>query len=320
MQTFQMSDPGFAESLAKVDPSTVRRAGCWGGLHIDKAVIEAGSWQELKLSYCVGSAGLAKHGNLRITFPPDSDWEDFQTRDPASDNYLSVEVASSERPFSNSQIAALAVSYVRLGERRSILVTVMDGKLRDGDLIHLRLGDKRRGGRGTRVQTFAEEGFHWRAFVCPEGTSACFEVGLVEHIVITPGPMSALRIIAPPAMPTGSSLPVMVRAEDAWGNVSVHVDQSASLKVFHSNRKTLASHFWWNCQPWAIYRATIKLKVAGKYRLRARSGACRTELLILAQDSADVTSRQVASESPPLRQGGSFPKTEAEHLHLIESS
>ena len=83
MQTFQMSDGGFAESLAKVDPSTVRRAGCWGGLHIDKAVLEAGSWQEVQLSYRVGSAGLAKHGNLRITFRLDSDWADFQTRDRA---------------------------------------------------------------------------------------------------------------------------------------------------------------------------------------------------------------------------------------------
>jgi hypothetical protein len=320
MQTFQMSDGGLAESLAKVDPSTVRGTGCWGGLHIDKAVLEAGSWQEVQLSYRVGSAGLAKHGNLRITFRLDSDWADFQTRDRAADNYLSVELASSERPFSNSQMAALAVSYERLGERRSILVTVMDGKLRDGDLIHLRLGDKRRGGRGTRVQTFAEEGFHWRAFVCPDGTSACSEVDLVDHIVIQPGPMSALRIIAPPAMTTGASLPVMVRAEDAWGNVSLGVDESASLEVFNPDRKTLASHFRWNCQPWAIYRTTIKLEVAGKYCLRARSGACRTELLVLAQDAADVTSPQVASKSPLLRQVGPFPETEAEDLHVIESS
>ena len=92
------------------------------------------------------------------------------------------------------------------------MVTVGRGKLRGGDLIHLRLGDKRRGGRGSRVKTFAEEGFHWRAFVCPDGTSACCEVDLVDHIVIQPGPMSALRIIAPPAMTTGASLPVMVRA------------------------------------------------------------------------------------------------------------
>jgi hypothetical protein len=106
------------------------------------------------------------------------------------------------------------------------VITVVRGKLRGGDLVHLRLGDKRRGGRGTRVQTFAEEEFHWRAFVCPDGTSACFEVDLVDHIVIQPGPMSALRIIAPPAMTTGASLPVMVRAEmrgetSVWASMRV---------------------------------------------------------------------------------------------------
>ena len=175
----------------------MRRAGCWGSLHVDKAVLEAGSWQELQLSYCVGSAGLAKHGKLSITFRSDSDWADLQTRDSSADNYLSVEFGSSERPFSDAQMTALTVSYERIGERRSIVVTVVRGNLRDGDLIHLRLGDKRRGGRGTRVQTFAEEGFHWRVFICPNGTSACFEVDLVDRIVIQPGPMSALRIIAP---------------------------------------------------------------------------------------------------------------------------
>jgi hypothetical protein len=315
---FQVSHTAFPDSLAKANLSTVRGAGCWGSLHVDKAVLEAGSWQELQLSYCVGRAGLAKHGTLRLTFRPDSDWADFQTRDPSADNYLSVEFGSSERPFSNVQMAALTVSYERLGQRRSIVITVVRGKLRGGDLVHLRLGDKRRGGRGTRVQTFAEKEFHWRAFVCPDGTSACCEVDLVDHIVIQPGPMSALRIIAPPAMTTGASLPVMVRAEDAWGNVSLGVDESASLEVFNPNRKTFVSHFRWNCQPWAIYRATINLEVPGKYHLRARSGACRTKFLVVAQDSTDATSRHVASSSSSFRADNPSP-IEGEDLHVIES-
>ena len=313
-----MSHTASPESLAKVDP----RGGAtsWGSLHVNKGVIEAGSWQELHLSYRVGSAGLAKSGNLRITFRPDSDWADFQTRDPAADNYLSVELASSERPFSNSQTAALAVSYERLGERRSMLVTVMGGKLRGGDLVRLRLGDKRRGGRGTRVQTFSEERFHWRSFVCPDGTSVSFEVNLVDHIVVEPGRISALRIIAPPAMPTGSSLPVMVRAEDAWGNVSAGVNQSASLEVFDPNRKVLVSHFRWNSQPWAIYRATINLEVPGKYHLRARSGVYVTEFLVLAQDSAELAyGRPCSSRASPLRGERLLPQTDAADLHLVES-
>ena len=169
------------------------------------------------------------------------------------------------------------------------------------------------------MQTFAEEGFHWRAFVCPDGTSACCEVDLVDHIVIQPGPMSALRIIAPPAMTTGASLPVMVRAEDAWGNVSLGVDESASLEVFNPDRKTFVSHFRWNCQPWAVYRATINLEVPGKYHLRARSGACRTKFLVVAQDSTDATSRHVASSSSSFGADNPSSPIEAEDLHVIES-
>ena len=314
-----MSLATLPESLAKANLSTVRRAGCWGSLHVDKPVLEAGSWQELHLSYCVGSAGLAKHGNLKINFGLDSDWADFQTRNPSADNYLSVEFGSSERPFFSAQMAALAASYERIGERRSIVVTVVRGNLKDGDLIHLRLGDKRRGGRGTRVQTFAEEGFHWRVFICPNGTSACFEVDLVDRIVIQPGPMSALRIIAPPAMTTGAFLPMMVRAEDAWGNVSLSVNESASPEVFNPNRKTSVSHFWWNCQPWAIYRATINLEVPGKYHLQARSGACRAKFVVVAQDSTDATSRRGDSSSSPFRADDPSSPVEAEDLHVSES-
>jgi hypothetical protein len=312
-----MSYPAFPEGLDKVELKTSRGAGCWGRLHVDKAVIEAGSWQEIRLSYCVGSAGLAKHGNLRINFRSDSDWADFQTRDPTADNYLSVELASSEWLDSDAQTKALAVSYERRGETRSIVVTVVGG--RAGDLVHLRLGDKRRGGRGTRVQTFAEKGFHWRAFVCPDGTSACFEVGPVDHIDIEPGPMSLLRIIAPPAMPTGSSLPVMVRAEDAWGNVSLGFDQSVSLKVFNPNRKILASNFWWTSQPWAIYRAMINLEVPGNYYLLARSGAYVTRFLVRAQNSADLPYERSVSSRSPFRGDRLSSPTEGENVQLVET-
>jgi hypothetical protein len=112
---------------------------------------------------------------------------------------------------------------------------------------------------------------------------------------------------------------VMVRAEDAWGNVSLGVNESAPLEVFNPNRKASVSHFWWNCQPWAIHRATINLDVPGKYHLRARSGACTAKFLVVAQDSTDATSRRGASSTSSFRADDLSSLIEAEDLHVVES-
>ncbi len=48
----------------------------------------------------------------------------------------------------------------------------MDGYLNAGDHILIRLGDRRNGGPGTRVQTFVEDGFRFRCYVDPLGDFA----------------------------------------------------------------------------------------------------------------------------------------------------
>ena len=47
----------------------------------------------------------------------------------------------------------------------------VDGYLKAGDHLILRFGDRRFGGPGTRVQTFVEQGFRFRCYVDPLGTS-----------------------------------------------------------------------------------------------------------------------------------------------------
>ncbi|HEY5954199.1 MAG TPA: hypothetical protein VIT18_07535, partial [Terrimicrobiaceae bacterium] len=263
-------------------------SGFLGSLYSDTRVVQAGSWRQIRLTYVVGIAGLAKGGSFKIVFRSDSDWADFQTWDPSGENYLSAEVVLRDSISEDRPAQILALRYDSTGDRKSILVTVVEGGLTAGDIIHVRLGDRRYGGRGTRVQTFAEERFLWRTLVDCDGVSGYSELDPAPELVITAGPPGNLRIIAAPTAPTGAAVPVLLRVEDWWGNVSEGLTERAFLEVCDPNGKTVVSSFEWGHEPWAIYRARLHLTTPGEYHLRAHSEACATDFVILAQDAAEL--------------------------------
>lgn len=60
--------------------------------------------------------------------------------------------------------------------QKAILIDIVDGYINPGDKIIIRTGDRRRGGGGTRVQSFVEKDFRFRLFVDPLGSSKFAEV------------------------------------------------------------------------------------------------------------------------------------------------
>jgi hypothetical protein len=122
--------------------------------------LETGSWNEIVLDYEVGAAGLADGGWFKATFKFYSDWALFQTSDPSAANYISAEYQSGKLVPGQSPatVQSLSVRFDQKGHERpfqkAIIVDVVDGYLNAGDHIILRIGDRRGGGPGTRVQTF----------------------------------------------------------------------------------------------------------------------------------------------------------------------
>jgi hypothetical protein len=53
--------------------------------------------------------------------------------------------------------------------QKAIIIDIVDGYLNPGDKIIVRLGDRRYGARGTRVQTFVEKDFRMRWYIDPVG-------------------------------------------------------------------------------------------------------------------------------------------------------
>ena len=190
--------------------------------NIDKLV--AGSWQEIVLDYEIGASGIADGAWLKVTFKFYSDWALFQTNDPKAANYVSAEYQAG--PLTPGQspatVQGLKVRFDQKGHERpfqkAVIVDTVDGFLKPGDHIIIRLGDRRHGGPGTRVQTFVENNFRFRCYVDPLGTSRFAPIPGDIALDVIPGTPARLILVGPRLVKLGEKCIVRLRAEDAWGN------------------------------------------------------------------------------------------------------
>ncbi len=196
---------------------------------VDKLV--AGSWQEIILDYEVGASGIADGAWLKATFKFYSDWALFQTTDPGAANYVSAEYQAGElaKGQSPATVQSLKVRFDQKGHERpfqkAIIVDTVDGFVKPGDHIIIRLGDRRFGGPGTRIQTFVEKGFRFRCYIDPLGTSRFCDIpGDIEFDII-PGVPAQIVISGSRLVKKGVAVPLRVRIEDGWGNTCWNLEK-----------------------------------------------------------------------------------------------
>ncbi|HEU5338105.1 MAG TPA: hypothetical protein VFU39_02355, partial [Sulfuricaulis sp.] len=213
--------------------------------------IVAGSWQEIVIDYELGASGMADGSWFKATFRFYSDWALFQTTEPSEANYVSAEYhASPTIPGqSPATVQYLKVRFDQKGHERpfqkAVIVDTFDGYLKAGDHIVIRLGDRRFGGPGTRVQTFVEQNFKIRCYVDPLGTSRFAAVNPDLVIQIVPGVPAQLQWAGSRIVKLGEKLPLRIRAEDEWGNTCwdrpEHVEITATLdgKPVYEKKTTL---------------------------------------------------------------------------------
>ena len=200
--------------------------------------LEAGAWAEILIDYEVGASGIADGAWLKTTFKFYSDWALFQTTDPSGANYLSAEYQAGPLVPGQSPatVQALNVRFEQKGHERpfqkAIIVDVLDGYLNAGDHILIRLGDRRRGGPGTRVQTFIEDSFRFRLYVDPLGTSRFVAVPGDVVIDIHAGQPAQVLLQAPRFARPGTPLLVRTSLLDRWGNISSDVGGTIRLTAW----------------------------------------------------------------------------------------
>src|SRR6266705_6138473 len=119
----------------------------------------AGAHVELTLVYTAGTFGIDDTGMVKISWRTTSDMSKPQFDKPQAANFTTVEASNG---------AKLEVWFDRLNIRpfaNTLLARVGRGYLRAGDTLTVRLGDRRQGSPGLRLQTNVENNVELRTSV-----------------------------------------------------------------------------------------------------------------------------------------------------------
>jgi len=172
----------------------------------------AGSYAELILTYTAGKFGIDDTGMLKISWRTTSDMSKPQFAQPSAANFTTVEASNG---------AKLEVWFDRLNIRpfaNTLLIRVGRGYLRAGDTLTIRLGDRRQGSPGLRLQTNCEERFELKTAVDAFATYEFTELPIQPRLDLVPGPAARWKAIWPSLVGVGEPFRLAILAEDVWGN------------------------------------------------------------------------------------------------------
>lgn len=172
----------------------------------------AGSYAELTLVYTAGTFGIDDTGMVKVSWRTTSDFSKPQFNKPDAANFTTVEASNG---------AKLDVWFDRLNIRpygNTLLIRVGRGYLRAADTLTIRLGDRRQGSPGLRLQTNVENGVELRASVDAFATYEFCELPQQPAFDLVAGPAVRWKAILPSLAVVGEPIRLALIAEDMWGN------------------------------------------------------------------------------------------------------
>jgi hypothetical protein len=187
----------------------------------------AGSYAELTLVYTAGTFGIDDTGMVKVSWRTTSDFSKPQFDKPDASNFTTVEASNG---------AKLEVWFDRLNIRpyaNTLLIRVGRGYLRAGDTLTIRLGDRRRGSLGLRLQTNVEKRVELRTSVDAFAAYEFCELPKQPAFDLVPGPAIKLKAILPSLAVVGEPFRLAIVAEDKWGNPT---DDAAGTLKLQSSR------------------------------------------------------------------------------------
>jgi hypothetical protein len=184
---------------------------------------EAGSHAELTLTYTAGTFGIDDTGMVKVSWRTTSDMSKPQLDRPAAANYTTVEASNG---------ASLEVWFDRLNVRpyaNTLLIRIGRGYLRAGDTLTIRLGDRRQGSPGFRLQTNCEQRVELRTAVDAFATYDFTELPEQPGFALVPGPAVRWKAIWPSLAAVGEPFRLAIVAEDLWGNPTPEASRRLEL-------------------------------------------------------------------------------------------
>jgi hypothetical protein len=195
----------------------------------------AGSHAELTLTYTAGTFGIDDTGMLKVSWRTTSDMSKPQFDKPSAANFTTVEASNGAR---------LEVWFDRLNIRpwaNTLLIRVGRGYLRAGDTITVRLGDRRQGSPGFRLQTNCEERVELKTSIDAFATYQFTELPEQPAFDLVAGPPTRWKAIWPSLAVAGEPFRLAIVAEDMWGNPTDKADARLLLAALRPVQNLPAS-------------------------------------------------------------------------------
>jgi Protein of unknown function (DUF3604) len=186
----------------------------------------AGSHAELVLVYTAGTFGIDDTGMMKVSWRSTSDLGKPQFNKPDALNFTTVEASNG---------AKLEVRFDRVNIRpyvNTLVIRIGRGYLRNGDTLTIRLGDRRQGSPGLRLQTNVENKVELRTSVDAFATYEFCELPEQPAFDLVAGAAVQWKAIVPSLAVTGEPFRLAIVAEDVWGNPTE--DASATLALHSS--------------------------------------------------------------------------------------
>ena len=183
----------------------------------------AGSFAELILVYTAGTFGIDDTGMVKISWRTTSDMSKPQFDKPQAANFTTVEASNG---------AKLEVWFDKLNIRpyaNTLLIRVGRGFLRQGDTLTIRMGDRRQGSPGYRLQTNVEERVELKTSVDAFATYEFCELPEQPAFDLVPGPAVTWKAIWPSLAVVGEPFRLAIVAEDRWGNPTADAEAVLTL-------------------------------------------------------------------------------------------
>jgi hypothetical protein len=190
----------------------------------------AGSFAELILVYTAGTFGIDDTGMVKISWRTTSDMSKPQFDKPQAANFTTVEASNG---------AKLEVWFDKLNIRpyaNTLLIRVGRGFLRQHDTLTIRMGDRRQGSPGFRLQTNVEERVELKTSVDAFATYEFCELREQPTFDLVPGPAATWKAIWPSLAVVGEPFRLAIAAEDAWGNPTADAEAVLTLTPSRSVR------------------------------------------------------------------------------------
>src|SRR5499433_1634648 len=187
----------------------------------------AGAYAELTLTYTAGTFGIDDTGMVKISWRTTSDMSKPQFDKPAAPNFTTVEASNG---------AKLEVWFDRLNIRpyaNTLLIRVGRGYLRAGDTLTIRLGDRRQGSPGYRLQTNVEAQVELKTSVDAFATYEFCELPVQPAFDLVAGAAARWKAILPSLAIIDEPFRLAIVAEDIWGNPTPSAGETLTLAASH---------------------------------------------------------------------------------------